>query len=249
MTRKDVVFTVLGGFFLTNAIVAELIGGKIISIGAESWRLGPLGPFAMSVGIIPWPVVFVTTDLINEYFGRRGVRRLTFLTVAMIGYAYLILFLTMRVPATTFEGIKGVDDASYNRVFGQSQWIIVGSITAFLISQLLDVTIFHVFRKRTGKALIWLRSTGSTIFSQMIDSIVVLYIGLAIPQHWTFKVFCNVAATNYFMKLLVAIGATPLIYLGHWLVEQYLGKPLAEEIAEAAAMESGSGGQGGHEPA
>src|SRR2546428_801683 len=187
MTRKDIVFTVLGGFFLTNAVVAELIGGKIISVGEESWRLGPLGPFAMSVGIIPWPVVFVSTDLINEYFGRRGVRRLTFLTVAMIAYAYVVLFLTMQVPATTFEGIKGVDDRSYNRVFGQSQWIIVGSMTAFLISQLMDVSIFHLFRKRTGHALIWLRSTGSTIFSQMIDSIVVLYIGLAIPQKWSFK--------------------------------------------------------------
>ena len=248
MTRKDIVFTVLGGFFLTNAVVAELIGGKIISVGEESWRLGPLGPFAMSVGIIPWPVVFVSTDLINEYFGRRGVRRLTFLTVAMIAYAYVVLFLTMQVPATTFEGIKGVDDRSYNRVFGQSQWIIVGSMTAFLISQLMDVSIFHLFRKRTGHALIWLRSTGSTIFSQMIDSIVVLYIGLAIPQKWSFKVFCNVAATNYSMKLLVAILVTPLIYLGHWLIEQYLGRSLAEEIAEAAARESGSGGHDRHEP-
>lgn len=235
MTRKDLVFIVLGGFFLTNAILAELIGSKIIYVGDESWRIGVLGPFPMSVGIIPWPVVFVSTDLINEYFGRRGVRRLTFLTVVMIAYAYLVLFLTMKVPAASFSG---VDDASYNKVFGQSQSIIVGSMVAFLISQLLDVSLFHLFRKKTGKSLIWLRSTGSTIFSQMVDSIVVLYIGLARPQHWDFKTFFNVAVTNYSVKLLVAILVTPLIYLGHWLVEQYLGKTLAEEIAEAAARES-----------
>ena len=131
MTRTQIVFAILGGFFITNALVAEMIGAKLIYVGEPTWRLGPFGPFAMSVGIIPWPVVFVTTDLVNEYFGRRGVRRLTLLTVLMIAYVYVILMLTMRVPATPFSG---VDNTSYNKVFGQSRWIIVGSITAFMIS-------------------------------------------------------------------------------------------------------------------
>src|SRR5262245_52587051 len=131
MTRKNTVFVALGAFFLTNAILAELIGGKLIFVGGQDLHLGPLGPFKMSIGIIPWPVVFVATDLINEYFGRKGVRRLTFLAVAMLAYVYLILVLTSLIPAAP-EGPNGVDDASYNRVFGQSQWIIVGSILAFL---------------------------------------------------------------------------------------------------------------------
>ena len=84
MTRQHIVFVVLGGFFLTNALVAEMIGGKLIYFGDPTWKIGPFGPgFGMSVGIIPWPVVFVTTDLVNEYFGRRGVRRLSLLTVVM----------------------------------------------------------------------------------------------------------------------------------------------------------------------
>ncbi len=230
------VFVVLGGFFLTNAIVAELIGGKLIFVGGPDLRIGPLGPFKMSVGIIPWPVVFVTTDLINEYFGRKGVRRLSLLAVAMIAYVYLILVLTSLIPAEP-EGPNGVDDASYNRVFGQSRWIIVGSILAFLTSQLIDVSIFHLVRQRTGKAFLWLRSTGSTIISQIIDSVIVLYIGLAIPLELSFQKFVNIALPNYLVKLVVALLMTPLIYLGHWLVELYLGKPLAESIAEEAALE------------
>ncbi|MFO0985238.1 MAG: queuosine precursor transporter [Planctomycetota bacterium] len=235
MTRKDVVFAVLGAFFLTNALIAEMIGGKLIYVGTEGWRLGPLGPFAMSVGIIPWPVVFVATDLINEYFGRRGVRRLTLLTVGMIAYAYLVLWGTMSVRSTSFSP---VDDASYNRVFGQSRWIIIGSMTAFLVSQVVDVLVFHLVRRQTGGALLWLRSTGSTVISQVVDSVVVLYIGLAIPQHWDLRKFLSVALPNYTVKLAIAVLMTPAIYIVHGIVERYLGKEYAHALAEQAAAAS-----------
>jgi hypothetical protein len=237
MTRRDVVFAVLGGFLLTNAVVAEIIGGKLILIGEPTWKLGPLGPFEMSVGIIPWPVVFVTTDLINEYFGRRGVRRLSFLAAGMIAYAFVVIFLTM-LPAASPS--SPVDDASYRKVLGQSLWIIVGSITAFLVSQLVDVVVFHFVRRRTGKALLWMRATGSTVVSQLIDSLVVLYIGLAVPLGWSAQTYFSVSATNYTMKLLVALAMTPLVYAGHRAVEAYLGRDEAERLAEEAARESGA---------
>ena len=240
MNRRDIVFSILGAFFLTNALLAEVIGSKLIYVAPKDltfdiWGF-QLGPFGMSVGIIPWPVVFVTTDIINEYFGRKGVRRLTFLAVGMIAYAFIILWLTMQVPAADFSKVK---DTEYNTVFGSGLWIIAGSITAFLIGQLLDVFIFHVLRRRTGKAMIWLRATGSTVISQFIDSIVVLWIGLAIPLGWDLAQFINVAAPNYTVKLVVAILMTPVIYLAHWVIENYLGKGLAEELAEHAARESG----------
>jgi uncharacterized integral membrane protein (TIGR00697 family) len=233
VSRTQNVFAVLGAFFLTNALVAEVIGGKLIFVGDTGWRLGPFGPFAMSVGVVLWPVVFVTTDLVNEYFGRRGVRRLTWLAAVMIAYAFVALTLTMQVPATPFSG---VDDASYARVFGQSRWIIVGSLTAFLVSQLIDVLVFHALRRRTGKALLWLRATGSTVVSQLIDSIIVLWIGLALPLGWTPTQFANVAIPNYLVKLVIALGMTPIIYLGHWIVERYLGHSVAEALAEEAAQ-------------
>jgi uncharacterized integral membrane protein (TIGR00697 family) len=234
MTRRDVVFAVLGAFFLTNAIMAEMVGGKVIYIGPESWSMFGARP-AATVGVFMWPVVFVTTDLINEYFGKRGVRRITLLTAGMIAYAFVLLWITSMPPAAPF----GVDDKSFKNVFGQSQWIIVGSLTAFLLSQLVDVVVFHWLRRRSGPRMLWLRSTGSTVVSQVIDSIVVIWIGLALPKHWTAMEFVQVAIPNYLIKLVIALAMTPVIYLVHSWVERYLGHSYAQELAEAAARESG----------
>lgn len=186
---------------------------------------------AASVGVLMWPVVFVTTDLINEYFGRRGVRLLTFMTVLMIAYVFVVLYFSQQLPTAPY----GVDETSFNKVFGQSRWIIVGSMTAFAVSQIIDVAVFHAFRKRTGRGMLWLRSTGSTVVSQMIDSIIVLYIGLALPLGWSLSVFWTTAVANYTIKLVVAILMTPVIYLIHGMIDRYLGKDVAHRLADSAA--------------
>ena len=209
--RKDFVFFLLGGLFITNAVVAELIGGKLIQLGS----------FTMSLGVIPWPVVFITTDLLNEYYGKDGVKKLTFLTVGLIIYTFAILFAGMGIPAVDFSP---VDDVSYNKVFGQSLWIIVGSIIAFIVSQLLDVSIFWLFRNKTGGKHLWLRSTGSTVFSQLIDTFIVLGIAFWLPGKITTAQYLNMSATNYTYKLLIALGLTPIIYLGHNTIHKYLHK-------------------------
>lgn len=209
-TRKDIVYLLLAGFFITNAIMGEMIGGKLIQIG----------PFALSIGIIPWPVVFLTTDLINEYYGRKGVRRLTFLTAALIVYAFILLYLGMMVNAASFSPVT---DEAFNKVFGQSMWIIVGSLTAFLSSQLLDVIVFWAIKKKTGSKMLWLRATGSTVISQLIDTFIVAGIAFWLPGKITFAEYLNTSITGYSAKLLIAIGLTPFIYLGHNIIDRYLG--------------------------
>ena len=179
--KKDIIYVVLAGIFITNALVAELIGGKLIHVANT----------VMSLGILPWPIVFITTDLINEYFGEKG------------------------------DGL--ISDEQFNAVFGQSMWIIVGSITAFLVSQLIDVTIFHFVKNRTGKKMLWLRSTGSTVISQLFDSFIVLGIAFWLPGKIDSKTFVASAFTGYSVKLGIAICLTPLIYLGHYLIDNYLG--------------------------
>ena len=210
--RKDLVFIILAGFFVTNAIVAELIGGKLVQF---------FGIFTQSIGIILWPVVFVLTDLINEYYGHKGVRKLTLITVGLIIYTFILISIAIHLNAT---GFSPVSDSVFKTVFGQSQWIIVGSITAFLTSQLVDVWIFWKLRNVTGHKMIWLRATGSTLVSQVIDTFVVQYIGFVVPGKWAFGEFAVNAAWGYAFKLLVAIALIPLIYLGHFAIEKYLGK-------------------------
>jgi uncharacterized integral membrane protein (TIGR00697 family) len=210
--RKDIVFLVLAGFFITNAIVAELIGGKVVEF---------FGLFKQSVGIILWPVVFLLTDLINEHYGRQGVRKLTYITVALIAYMFVILAISIGIP--TIQG-SPVDDKSFTTVFGQGQWIIVGSITAFLVSQLVDVSVFWMLRKRTGNKLIWIRATGSTAVSQLIDTFIVQFIAFVIPGKWTLNEFTHNAAWGYSFKLLVALCLIPLIYVGHFFINKFLQK-------------------------
>ena len=137
-SKKDTVYVILAGIFITNAVVAELIGGKLIHVGSA----------VMSIGILPWPIVFVTTDLINEYFGEKGVRKLSLITASLIAYTFVVLYLAMQIPAV--KGSNLVTDVQFNGVFGQSMWIIVGSITAFMVSQIIDVTIFHFVKNKTG---------------------------------------------------------------------------------------------------
>ena len=209
-SKKDIVYVILAGIFITNAIVAELIGGKLIHVGDA----------VMSIGILPWPIVFITTDLINEYFGEKGVKKLSLITATLIAYCFVLLYVALRIPAVQGENL--ITDSQFTAVFGQSMWIIVGSITAFLVSQLIDVTIFHFVKNRTGNRMIWLRSTGSTVISQLFDSFIVLGIAFWMTGKMTTDVFIVSAFTGYFVKLITAVLLTPLIYLGHYLIEKYI---------------------------
>jgi len=223
-SRKELVFTLLAGFFVTNAVVGELIGGKLIQ----------LGPFNLSIGIIPWPIVFLLTDVINEFFGKKGVRQLTFMTTGLVVYVFIILFLGMAVKAAPFSPVKS---ESFNAVFGQSLWIIAGSLTAFIASQLVDIFVFWAIREKTGKRMIWLRSTGSTVISQIIDSFVVTGIAFWLPGKLSFSDFINTAFTGYSAKLVIAIALTPLIYVGHNMIHRYLGEENSEHLIETVAKE------------
>jgi queuosine precursor transporter len=208
--RKDLVFIVLAGFFITNAIVAELIGGKLIQF---------FGLFTQSIGIILWPVVFILTDLINEHFGKQGVRKLTYITVALIAYTFILISIALNIKAVPFSP---VNDEQFRVVFGQSQWIIVGSLIAFFVSQLVDVYVFWIFRNKTGKNMIWLRATGSTVVSQLVDTFIVQYVAFVLPGKWTTDEFIHNASWGYSFKLLIAVCLIPFIYLGHFLINKYL---------------------------
>jgi uncharacterized integral membrane protein (TIGR00697 family) len=208
--RKDLVFIILAGFFITNAIVAELIGGKLIQF---------FGLFTQSLGIILWPVVFILTDLINEHYGKQGVRKLTYITVGLIAYTFILISIGLNIKAVNFSPIN---DETFKIVFGQSQWIIIGSIIAFFVSQLVDVYVFWLFRNKTGKSMIWLRATGSTVVSQLVDTFIVQYVAFVLPGKWTMDEFIHNASWGYSFKLLIAVCLIPFIYLGHFLINKYL---------------------------
>ncbi|MEX0734616.1 MAG: queuosine precursor transporter [Steroidobacteraceae bacterium] len=239
-SRPARLFIALAGLFVTNVLIAEFVGVKIFALedtlGLEpfDWQLfGQSGSLSFTAGVMLWPVVFIMTDIINEHFGVRGVRFISWLAVGFIVYAFLFAYLAIELaPAgwwMTVAADRGVPDmqAAFASIFGQGLWTIGGSVTAFLVGQLVDVTVFQRIRRATGERWIWLRATGSTAISQLIDSFIVLYIAFVLgPRHWPIPLFLAVGTVNYAYKMSMAVALIPLLYLGRRLIHAYLRPPL-----------------------
>lgn len=252
--RPSRLFIILAGFFVANALVAELIGVKIFALedtlGVAPWNFnlfGEVGALQFSAGVLLWPVVFVMTDLLNEYYGKRGVRLLSYLTVGLIVYAFVMIFAAIQlVPADWWieQSVnQGVPDsqAAFRVTLGQGMFIIVGSVAAFLLAQLTDVFVFRWIRQSTGERWLWLRATGSTLVSQLVDSLVVLFVAFKLGpelfggliEPWPWSRLLAVATVQYTFKFIMAVIMTPVIYLFHGWIDRYLGEEVAAAMKEA----------------
>lgn len=246
-------FIILAGFFIANALIAELMGAKLFSLETSlglqpvAWKFfGETFSFNLTAGVLLWPVVFIMTDIINEYYGPKGVRFLSYFTAVLIAYAFLMFTGAIVLKPAGFWAnnyYNGVPDsnAAFAGIFGQSQAIIVASLIAFLVGQVLDVVIFHKIKKHTGENMIWLRATGSTLISQFVDSFVVLFIAFyvaprisGIQRPWSFTQVMAICIGNYLYKFVVAVVLTPVIYLVHGWIERYLGHALATQMRNSA---------------
>jgi hypothetical protein len=250
--KSNRLFIFLGTFFIANAIIAEFIGVKIFSLektlGINPFDISLFGiehlSFNLTAGVLLWPFVFVMTDIINEYYGVKGVRMLSFIAAGLITYAFAMFYFGIKIAPADFwvatkqqQGIPDMNNA-FAVVFGQGLWIIVGSLVAFLVGQIIDVTVFHKLKKLTGEKSIWVRATGSTLISQFIDSFVVLIIAFYIGAGWKLELVLAIGIMNYIYKFAMAILMTPVIYLVHELIEKYLGEKVATDLKNKAMADS-----------
>ena len=241
-------FIFFAAFFVANALIAECIGGKIFSLeklfGLQPSSFTLFGQknlaFSLTCGVLLWPLEFIMTDIVNEYYGPKAVRRISYIAVALISYAFIMFYAAIHVPGADFwfttnvdKGIPNMQDA-FAGIFGQGMWIIFGSITAFLVSQIIDVTVFHRIKKITGEKWVWLRATGSTVISQLIDSFVVLFIAFKLGNNWSWQLVLAVGLVNYAYKFTMAIILTPVIYLVEKRIEHYLGPDTTRKMKLAA---------------
>lgn len=250
--RRHLLYLVLACLFLTNALLAELLGVKIFSLeaslGLPPAQLGILPgyvlDFNLTAGVIIWPVVFITTDLINEYFGQSGVKRISFITAALIVYAFgMIWWVTRLEPAAFWQEVNSVDpqgkafniNYAYTLIYQQGLGIIIGSIVAFLLGQLIDAWVFQRLRNITNERYLWLRATGSTVVSQFIDSFVVIYVAFYLFGNWPLEQIISVSLLNYLYKFVVAVLLTPLLYPAHRFIDRFLERDQEKETIKAAA--------------
>jgi hypothetical protein len=240
--KRAVLFFVLGAFLLVNAVVAELIGVKlfqledVLGLPKADFRLFGTDnlSFVLSAGVLTWPLVFLATDLVNDYFGVRGVRFLTLVTAALIAGMFVVLWIAIDLPAERSWWLgnaapSGVPDqqAAFVAIFGQGMNIIVGSLCAFLIAQMIDAVTFRWFKRRSGERRIWLRATGSTLLSQLVDSLTVTWVAFGWFKGMPMAQATALALTAYAYKFCVAVLATPVVYAGHAIIERWLGSELA----------------------
>lgn len=224
-SRKEIAFVMMSGIFITNAIVAELISAKEVDIGL----------FPIIAGIVPWPVVFLLTDVMNEYYGKQAVQRLSWITAACIAFCFAVVYVAVQLP---FSPTSWAKEDEFNKIFAGSLWIMVGSIAAFIASQFVDVRMFWLMKKITGGKFIWLRTTGSTIISQLVDSYLVLFIGFYIPGKKSFDDILYYGITGYATKLVIAISLTPVVYLLHYAIKKMFGKAEAEKMVKESELNS-----------
>jgi hypothetical protein len=222
-------FVTLVAVFMTCLIVGDMIGGKLTSfhLFGREWLF--------SVGQIAFPVTFILTDILNEFYGRKVVRRITFLAFFMVGLTFCLIYAAAALrwaPATLKPDWTGVTPSQFRSVFTQATQIQLASMLAFLIGNLVDISVFFLIKWVTGNRMLWLRSTGSTAVSQMIDTIVIS--GIIWLPKVPFDTYVTIVLTSYAIKLAAAILVTPVIYALHELIEKKYGIEPAPAEGESA---------------
>ncbi|HEU5053629.1 MAG TPA: queuosine precursor transporter [Hanamia sp.] len=247
------IFVGFTAFFVANALIAEAIGMKLFSLEgvfglkpANFTLFGQSGlAFTLTCGVILWPLEFVITDIINEFYGPKAVRRISITAVILISYAFLMYFIAIALPPASAwlnssheQGVENIQ-ASFSAIFGQNMRIIIGSLVAFLVSQAVDVFVFQKIKKVTGNKKLWLRATGSTLVSQLVDSYIVLFIAFSGLFSW--QLILAVGIMNYLYKFSLAIILTPVIYFVEGRIENYVGHNVAQKMKLAAMGEEEGG--------
>lgn len=247
LTREQVLAHSLCALFVGFFVAAEVLGAKLfrftlLGIGPRELGLGDGADFVATAGILAFPLTFLMTDVVNEYFGRPVVKLFTIIAIAVNLLLQPVIRAAIAVPAVSFTpGLEAHEmQRAYEIALGQTTSIVVASLCAFALAQWLDVQVFALLRRRTGGRLLWLRAQGSTVVSQLVDTLAVIFLAFVVlpaltgGAPWKAADALSVSLTNYVYKFAIAVLSTPLLYLVHGAVDAWLGRAAAEQLVHAA---------------
>ena len=212
---------------VTALLLANILGVKLFSFTTPwHWGDGSVFKIEHTVGMLPFPITFLITDLLTEYFGKKAARQTTYIAFAMAVFAFILISAGRVMPI--HEGVPGTaNHEAFENIFGSATLMYIASLLAFLIGSLIDIFTFSNFKRMTGGKLVWLRATGSTIISQVFDSLLVTWLFFwAFPMVLgqagaTFHFVMTMAFTGYVLKFVIAVLLTPAIYIGRWAISSW----------------------------
>lgn len=230
------VYLWLSSFSLACLLIADIVGVKLFRLpfpGDFSFTMPFFSVTYDSVthtcGMLTFPVTFLITDLLNEYYGKKAARRVVWIGFAMAMFVFVVVNIAQAMPS--WDVAFNVKQESFDAIFGSAKVMYVASLMAYLVGNFCDIALFGVFKRLTRGRFIWLRATGSTVVSQMVDSFIVTYLAFGLGrtlfagggEPMPFAEIIKTAATGYTLKFVIAIGITPIIYLGHRVMRSWFG--------------------------
>ncbi len=218
--KSKKIYLYLAATFIAALVVCNLIANKFITID-----LG-FKTFIISAGVLPYPITFLITDILSEIYGKKKTAR-----IVWAGFGASLFVLGVLLLAQQFTAIAGspVDDETFNKVFGNSWRVIFASMTAYLCAQLIDVRIYHFWKEKTAGKHLWLRNNFSTVFSQLVDTtLVVCVLFLGVRSHSEIIQFI---LDGWLFKILCAFIDTPLLYASTAFIRNKLDLKFGEEVS------------------
>lgn len=214
-------YIILGALFVTALVVSNLIFQKFFS-----WDFFGIYTFEISVGILPYPLTFLITDLISEVYGKKKANQVVTTGIFASVFSLLIIYVSASVPATSWSP---VDDSTFTHVFGATTIAVLASMMAYLLAQYIDIQIYHFWKRLTKGKHLWLRNNFSTFLSQFVDTFTVLFLLCSFNKiDWSH--FGGLLLSGFLFKVLIALLDTPLLYLGVSLLRNRLRLGPGEEL-------------------
>ncbi|MGB5437511.1 MAG: queuosine precursor transporter [Maribacter sp.] len=232
MNQKDKrlayrVYLYLGAMFITSLVVSNLIFQKFFYWNPFG-EVSVLGAnlFEVSVGILPYPITFLITDLIAEIFGKKKANQIVTAGIFASFFSMGIILLANHVPAIENSP---VDDATFSSVFALSPIAVLASMLAYLFAQYVDIAIYHFWKRVTKGRHLWIRNNFSTFLSQFIDTFTVVGL-LCIFKVLPWSMFYGLVISGFLFKVFIAVLDTPFLYFFVYLLRKRFGLKIGEEI-------------------
>lgn len=216
LSTPQFIYVVLTSIFITCLLIADVIGVKLFEINLPFEILGHK-TIEHTCGMLTFPITFMLGDTINEYYGAKATKQTVYIGLAMSILTFFVMNVAQAMPY--LDKPFNVTPESFNMIFGSAKLMYIASVTAYLIGQMTDIWLFGVIKKATKGQLLWLRATGSTVISQMLDSFVVSYVAFSLGKTLTGQTpatpeeIFNIAVTGYGLKFAMSLALTPALYL------------------------------------